>query len=468
VGRPTTQIRNGSGSNIHVVPHRTTGWLRDPLRQPRLSVAASLARFVAAGLVVAALLTVITGLLARREGAQEATQSFDRLAAVVAGSVLAPQLTPALRQGDPTAEAQIGRAAEPLLQAGSVVRITVRDADGLVVWSADPETIGTRAPLRADQQHALANGSVVSTDQKRASSNGSADLLTASVGVQDSSGMPLLIDVSEPYDAMEQFARTVWRHFAPAALGALIVLELVQIPLAWNLARGIRRHQEAEAALLQASVEASDVERRRIAGEVHDNIVPGLTGLTYALDAARLSGSSDGERTTLLARTADGVRHSIGQLRALAVDLSHTRLPEAGLGPALTALAERMEISGTRVAVAATGLEGLPRQAAEVLYRCAQEALRNVATHSGAEQVEISVVANGGDVTMIVDDDGRGFDEARLSASEEAGHLGLRALGDLVADAGGSLTASSAPGQGTRVVVRVPLDGVEVNMRVTP
>jgi signal transduction histidine kinase len=91
-----------------------------------------------------------------------------------------------------------------------------------------------------------------------------------------------------------------------------------------------------------------------------------------------------------------------------------------------------------------------------------------VATHSGAEQVEISVVANGGDVTMIVDDDGRGFDEARLSASEEAGHLGLRALGDLVADAGGSLTASSAPGQGTRVVVRVPLDGVEVNMRVTP
>jgi signal transduction histidine kinase len=208
-------------------------------------------------------------------------------------------------------------------------------------------------------------------------------------------------------------------------------------------------------------VEASDVERRRIAGEVHDTIVPGLTGLTYELDAARLDapGAVD---TALLARTADGVRRSIAELRALSVDLSRTRLPEAGLGPALAGLAARMELSGTHVAVDATGLEDLPAQAAEVLYRCAQETLRNVAAHSGAEQVEISVAREAGDVTMVVDDDGRGFDEARLTASEEAGHLGLRALGDLVADAGGTLTASSAPGQGTRVIVRVPLDAVEV------
>jgi signal transduction histidine kinase len=432
-----------------------------------LSVVASVARFAAAGLVVAALLTVITGLLARREGAQEATRSFDRLAAVVAGSVLGPRLTPELRHGDPAAAAQVRSAAEPLLKAGSVVRITVRDADGLVVWSAEPGTIGRRVPLRADQQRALVNGSVVSAGRQQASSGGSADLLTTSVGVQDSGRMPLLIDVSERYDDMEQSARTVWRHFAPASLGALLILELVQIPLAWGLARRIRRHQEAETALLHAALEASDVERRRIAGEVHDTVVPGLTGLAYSLDAARLNGSSPREPAAMLAHTADSVRHSISQLRALAVDLSRSRLPEAGLGPALTDLAARMEIGGMRVTVEANGLEGLSRQAAEVLYRCAQETLRNVATHSGAQKVEIRVAVDAEDVTMIVDDDGRGFNEARLSASEEAGHLGLRALGDLVADAGGSLTASSAPGQGTRVVVRVPLEAVEVNMSVT-
>jgi signal transduction histidine kinase len=417
--------------------------------------------------VVAALLTVITGLLARREGAQEATRSFDRLAAVVAGSVLAPRLTPELRQGDPAAQAQVRSAAEPLLRAGAVVQITVRDADGLVVWSAQPATIGTRALLRADQRRALVNGSLVSASGEQANRDGEEDLLTASVGVHDSSRMPLLIDISERHDDMEQNARAVWRHFAPAALGALLVLELVQIPLAWNLARRIRRHQEAETALLHAALEASDVERRRIAGEVHDTVVPGLTGLAYTLDAARLGNTPPGDPAPLLARTADAVRRSIAELRALAVDLSRARLPEAGLVPALTALAARMEVSGTRVTVEATGLDALPQQAAEVLYRCAQEALRNVATHSGAENVEISVVSEAGEVTMIVDDDGRGFDEARFSAREEAGHLGLRALGDLVADAGGSLTASSAPGQGTRVVVRVPLDAVEVDMRVT-
>jgi two-component system NarL family sensor kinase len=266
---------------------------------------------------------------------------------------------------------------------------------------------------------------------------------------------------------MQQHARRVWWHFAPAALGALLLLELVQIPLAWTLARRIRRHQEAEADLLQAAVEASDVERRRIAGEVHDTIVPGLTGLVYELDAARLGAPSAGEPATVLARTADGVRQSIADLRALAVDLSHTRLSEAGLGPALDALAARVQVGGRRVKIEATGLEDLPRQAAEVLYRCAQETLRNAAAHSGAKQVEISIRSDAEEVTMIIDDDGRGFDEARFSASQEAGHLGLRALGDLVADAGGSLTASSAPGQGTRVVVRVPLDVAEVGVRGT-
>jgi two-component system NarL family sensor kinase len=450
-----------------VVSYTTVGWLRDALRQPRLSVAASVARFAAAGLVVATLLTVSTGLLARRAGAEEAARSFERLAAVVAGSVLAPSLTPGLRQGDPAAEAQVRRVAEPLLLAGPVVRIRVRDADGRVLWSDPPGAVGTGEPLRPDQKQALEKGSVVSAGGEQATGFGWTHLLTASVGVQDAGRVPLLVEISERHDDMEQSARSVWRHFAPASLGALLVLELVQIPLAWNLARRIRRHQEAEAALLQAAVEASDVERRRIAGEVHDNIVPGLTGLTYELDAARLGTPGAVDPAKLLAHTADGVRHSVAELRALSVDLSHTRLPQAGLGPALAGLAARMEVSGTRVTVEATGLDDLPRQAAEVLYRCAQETLRNAAAHSGAEQVEIRVTADAGDVTMVVDDDGRGFDEARLAESEGAGHLGLRALGDLVADAGGSLTASSAPGQGTRVVARLPLDAVRVGVGAT-
>jgi signal transduction histidine kinase len=413
--------------------------------------------FAVAGLVVAALLTVITGILARRSGAETATRSFERLAAVVAGSVLAPQLTPEVRQGVPEAEDRLRRAVEPLLAAGPVVGITVRDGDGRVVWSDMPGSIGTTQALAAAEKRTLADGKVVSDIGERATTSGRAEMLTASVGVRGTDSEPLLVQLAERHDDMEHSALSVWQHFAPAALGALLVLELVQIPLAARLARRVRGCQEAEAALLEAAVAASDVERRRIAGEVHDNIVPGLTGLAYELDAARLRDRGV-EGTALLARTADGVRRSIADLRALSVHLSHSRLPEGGLVPALGALADRMKMGGIRVNLEASELDALPDRTAEVLYRCAQETLRNVAAHSNAEQVDISVVPDGGAVTMIVDDDGRGFDQERLTASEGDGHLGLRALGALAADAGGSLTTFSAPGQGTRVVVRIPLD----------
>jgi two-component system, NarL family, sensor kinase len=446
--------------SIYIVPYTTARWRGDGLQRPQLSVAASVTRFTAAGLVVAVVVTVITGVLARRTGSEEAIRSFERLAAVVAGSVLLPRLTPALRHGDPVAEALVRGAAEPLLAAGPVVRIVVLDAAGRVVWSSVPGSVGEVVALRSDQRRALDDGSVVSAGGQPAGGS-EADLLTASAGVTDTGGVPLLVQVSERHDDMEANARITWRLFAPAWLGALLVLQLVQIPIAWNLARRVRRHQEAEAALLEAALEASDVERRRIAGDVHDNILPGLTGLAYELDAARLSGQAP---APLLDRTADGVRRSIAELRALSVDLSHQRLRETGLGPALAGLAARMEARGTQVTVEATGLDELPRHVAEVLYRCVQEILRNVAAHSGAEQVEIRLTRDTGDVTMIVDDDGRGFDEARLSESEDAGHLGLRALGDLVADAGGALTTFSAPGRGTRVVVRVPLDPVAVSV----
>ena len=415
-------------------------------------------QFAVAGLVVAAMLTVITGILARRSGAEAANRSFERLAAVVTGSVLAPQLTPSLRQGDREAAASLRRSVEPLLVAGPVVRISVRDPDGRVLWSDLPGAIGTTQPLTAAERQALTDGAVVSDSGEQAPTSGPADLVTASVGVRGSDDQPLLVQLSERHDNMQQSALSLWRHFAPAALGALLVLELVQIPLAAHLARRVRRGQEADAALLEAAVDAADVERRRVAGEVHDNIVPGLTGLAYELDAARLRDDDMEDITALLSRTADGVRRSIADLRALAVHLNHTGLCEAGLGPALAELADRLRAGGRRVTVQASGLEALPAQTVEVLYRCAQETLRNVTAHSDAEQVDISIVTDRDAVFMTIDDDGRGFDQERLTASEAAGHLGLRALGALAADAGGSLTTFSAPGQGTRVVVRIPLE----------
>ena len=439
----------------------TVGWQSRRSAHWRHSTAASVAQFAVAGLAAAALLTVITASLARRAGTEAASGSFERLAVVVAGSVLAPQLTRELRQGDPTAAARVRAAVQPLLVAGPVVGVSVLSSDGQVVWSDVPGAIGTRHPLSPDERRALADGSVVT---ESGTTQDPADLLTASVGVRDVDREALLVQVSERPVDVQQAVLTMWRQFAAVAVGAIVALELIHIPLAARLAHRVRGHQETEAALLDAAVTASDVERRRIAGDIHDTIVPGLTGLAYELDAARMAGSG-GDGGGLLARTADGVRRSIAELRAMSAHLSRTPLPGPSLGPALAGLADRLEAGGIHVTVTAAGLENLPARTADVLFRCARETLRNVAAHSGAEQVTVTIDSGEGTVTMVIDDDGRGFDQARLSTSHDAGHLGLHALGGVVADAGGSLTVSSAPGQGTRVVVDVPLDPSAIVLR---
>ena len=407
-------------------------------------------------------LALLLGFLARSAAEDRADRSFGRLAVVVAGSVVAPWLTPELTQGPPADSSSLTRAVDELRNAGPIVSVTVRDQNGRVLWS-DPPGIGDRL-LQPEERTALQDGSLVLTPDSATTAGTATGLASASVGVRGTAGNPLLVEMTGHRLDMSAATRATWTRFAPASLGALLILELIQLPLLWRLARQLGRHQDAEDALREAAVAATDVERRRIAREVHDDVLPGLHGLTYDLDAARLS--ARGGESALLDRSADGLRASIRQLRALLLDLSQTRMPDAGLGPALAVLADQLEVSGVRVSISTSGIERISPYASEVLYRCAHEALRNVATHSGAEAVEVSVSVDADDATLTIDDDGRGFEETRLAESQAAGHLGLRTLGDLVADSGGSLTASSAPGQGTRLVVRVPLDDVGADMRV--
>jgi two-component system NarL family sensor kinase len=177
---------------------------------------------------------------------------------------------------------------------------------------------------------------VVSSDGGRPAPGSSAtadpgNLLTVYAGVQNDDATPLLVALSERYRDMQTTAKGDWMRFGPASLGALLLLELLQIPFAWSLVRRLRRHQaEAEAALLQTAANAAEITRRRITSEVHDHVIQDLTGLTYDLDAARLRGRPrNADDAFLLDRTASCVRRGIGDLRSLVVGLAPTR-PLAG------------------------------------------------------------------------------------------------------------------------------------------
>ena len=97
-----------------------------------------------------------------------------------------------------------------------------------------------------------------------------------------------------------------------------------------------------------------------------------------------------------------------------------------------------------------------PRDLVTQADLAAQEAIRNAARHSGARCVDLSVSRHEKLWELVVDDDGQGMAAGRVEARREEGHLGLHALGQLLADAGGSLSVHSAPNAGTRVEMRVP------------
>jgi signal transduction histidine kinase len=234
-------------------------------------------------------------------------------------------------------------------------------------------------------------------------------------------------------------------------LGALVLLALIQLPLAWRLATRIRKGQEEQQRLLKHALEASELERRRIAHDLHDGVVQDLAAVSYSLAAAAESAPApvDAELRDAAAETRRGIR----QLRTLLLEMYPPELHRAGLAAALADLLTASQARGIETSLDADLDAELERETEALLYRVAQEALRNVIEHAAADRVGITVARDDGRIRLLVEDDGRGFDPVDASGN---GHFGLRMLADLVRDAGGVLEVDSAPGSGSRVSVEVP------------
>jgi signal transduction histidine kinase len=426
------------------------------------STAGLVARFTAAGVVVLLALGALIALAARQAGTDQATEAATQVAWVIAKGVVEPRLDDGVVRGDPAALARFNQAMHDYVLHGSLLRVKVWDVDGRVIYSDEPRLQGGHYPLDPYEIQALHQGGTSSDvsdlnkpENQFETSYGK--MLEVYVGIRALDGTQVLFESYFRYDAVNEAGLAVWQKFAPIALGSLVVLQLVQIPLAWSLARRVRRQQAERESLLQHAVDASDAERRRIAGELHDGVVQQLTGVTYTLDAARLGKPDEAERAAVITKAAAELRDSIGALRSLLVDIYPPNLAEEGLPSALAEIASGLERTGVRVDLDTDGVEMLPPVTAGLLFRTAQEALRNVAEHSHAQHVEITVAERDGMVRLTVDDDGRGFDENLMGEQANGGHFGLRALSDLIAGADGRLVVRSAPGAGTRVEAEVPL-----------
>jgi signal transduction histidine kinase len=205
-------------------------------------------------------------------------------------------------------------------------------------------------------------------------------------------------------------------------------------------------------------VEASDIERRRIARDLHDGVVQNLAGVSYTLSAAAM-GVREGSRldaAPVIDRAAGEVRDSIRELRTLLVDIYPPTLRRAGLDGAISDLAAPLAGRDVEVEISLAPNLGLAPEREAILYRVAQEALRNVAKHADASHVRVHAARRNGTAMLTVEDDGRGFVHGESHRANGNEHFGLRILEDLARDAGGRLTVQSSPGAGTRVSIEVP------------
>jgi len=429
----------------------------------RTDVAVPLARFALAGLLAVIIVGAIGVALQRKAARDDAIQDAITLAKLAGNGVLAPNVNRALLEGDPEQTAKVDELVRTKMRSGGIVRIKLWDSNGTVVYSDRKMLIGKRFELPEDEREALETNHARAelTHLKRAENrydglNGK--LLEVYLPIKSTDGQPLLFEIYQRQTSVTATAQKTWLLFAPALIGALLLLQLFQLPLAYRMARTLHDNRQEREALLLRALAASDTERRRIASDLHDGVVQELAGTSYALAAA--ADRIDGQAPVVSEALRDGARQtrrSIRQLRSLLVDIYPPDLHRAGLAAALSDLVAPLESRGVHARVDLPPGLRLEPDAEALMFRTAQEALRNVMAHSDAEHVDVSVVLENSHAGLTIADDGRGFTPEAAHAAREDGHLGLRVLADMAHDAGGRLDIDSEPGRGTRVSLEVPV-----------
>jgi signal transduction histidine kinase len=417
----------------------------------------------ALGSAAAIAVAVVGGYFALRSVAIDEAKRETRTRVQEAAQLVESSLDDGLVANEPSAREVIDEVVLARVLSDSIVRVKIWSADGRVLYSDEPAQIGGRYALDADQLQLLREGGaeVEVSDLDRpenALDRSQGELIEAYTRIRTPSGTPVLFEIYQRFDSVTASARRLLAALAPPLLGAIGLIVLVQAPLIWSLTRRLQRGHEEREALLGNAVAASARERRRVASYLHDGPVQDIAGLAFTLaplaDGAAERGANDD--AVVLQTAIDRLRRTVRDLRALLVELHPPHLAAAGLEAAIADLVSPLQANGTEVSLAIDGAERLDREQEALVYRVAQEAVRNVIAYARADSVRIDLTVDGDVARLVITDDGRGFDPATRERRLTEGHLGLSLVEELARDFGGSLAISSSEGAGTRVELEVP------------
>ncbi|HEX2074164.1 MAG TPA: ATP-binding protein [Geodermatophilus sp.] len=414
--------------------------------------------FLLSALLVLLVVSAGTVWLSEHVARQNALDDAQRSAEGLAERLVAPLLSDALA-GTPERWEELDRDLGHRMGDGSITSVVVWTADGRVLYASDDEVPPDRLPPPEELPAAFAGETIADVDHRPEPAGdgvGGTPVLEVLVPLTVR-GDPLAVQAFFSYEGIDRQAASLRQAFIPLSIGALVVLQLVQIPIAASLARRVRRQESERAELMARAVEASDRERRAIAADVHDGPVQDLAGVSYALSALRASVPP--ERQPTVDRLVGAVRHAVQSLRRLMVDIYPPELSGPGLVTAVQDLAEPLRDQGVDVTVDAAPLPAMGPDAAAALYRTAKEALANAGKHAGAGHVWVTLEpAAHPDVPAVrleIADDGVGFPVSGTDRRRE-GHLGLRLVRDRIEDLGGSLDLGARPGGGAVMTAVVP------------
>jgi signal transduction histidine kinase len=197
---------------------------------------------------------------------------------------------------------------------------------------------------------------------------------------------------------------------------------------------------------------AEEAERRRIAHEIHDELGQTLTALKFSLSMA-MRISPDNDSLTTAQEMASEAQE---KARTLSHELRPTMLDELGLLPTLEWYIDRLEQRANLAVSLETELDeaNLPTELKITLYRLIVEALTNISKHAQASAVEVSLTQAKDNLTLLVADDGQGFDTSVLNHTQSLGLVGMRERINLLR---GNFVLESIPGKGTKITVTLPL-----------
>jgi signal transduction histidine kinase len=419
-------------------------------------------KFALSGLVVVLLVGLTDTFILQQIGRNEAVRDARSVTELFGRSVVEPALEPGIVTGEAAALERLDDVVRADVLGPQVMRVKIWTPSGRIIYSDEERLIGSSYPMQGEDELAFSNESAVAeiSDLSRPENRferSEEKVLEVYYPIHLPDGRPLMFETYMPYSSVAQSGERIWFAFVAPLAGGLIFLWLVQIPLAWSMTRRERKAQFERERLLRSAIESSNLERLRIAADLHDGVVQDLVGISFSVRAMadRIADDAPPEVTASLRDAAELNKQAVRRLRTLLVEIYPPNLQKSGLRAALMDLADPLQARGISTEVEVDEGLDLPAQVEALLFRAAQESLRNVAAHSEARNVRVEVATGEGTARLWVTDDGRGFAASEGEAVE--GHFGLKLLDDLARDANGRLDIRSGVGSGTTMYLEVPL-----------